>query len=59
MKNNYSQLLIDIQKKSNITVYNIKDLKILKEDIELVIKTNIGYNTLRRLFGFLEKENLM
>lgn len=55
MKNNYSQLLIDIQKKSNITVYNIKDLKILKEDIELVIKTNIGYNTLRRLFGFLEK----
>lgn len=55
MKNNYSQLLIDIQKKSNITVNNIKDLKILKEEIEYVIQSAIRFNTLRRLFGFLEK----
>ena len=51
----YSQLLIDIQKKSNITVSNSKDLKFLKEEIESVIGEAIGYNTLRRLFGFLEK----
>jgi hypothetical protein len=55
MKHDYSQLLFDIQKKSNITVKNIKDLKILKEELEFVIQSNIGFNTLRRLFGFLEK----
>lgn len=55
MKQDYSKLLIDLQKKSNITVSNIKDLKILKEEIEFVIQSAIGYNTLRRLFGFLEK----
>lgn len=55
MKKNYSQLIFDIQKKSNINVKKIKDLKILKEEIEQVIQSPIGYNTLRRLFGFLEK----
>ncbi len=55
MKQDYSQLLFDVQKKSNITVKTIKDLKILKEEIEYVIQSAIGYNTLRRLFGFLEK----
>ena len=57
MKQDYSQLLVDVQKKSNITVRNIKDLKILKEEIEYVIQSAIGFNTLRRLFGFLEKVN--
>ena len=55
MKQAYSQLLFDAQQKSNSTVNNIKDLKILKEEIEYVIQSAIGYNTLRRLFGFLEK----
>ena len=55
MKEDYSQLLIDIQKKSNITVSDSKDLKFLKEEIESFINQTIGFNTLRRLFGFLEK----
>ena len=55
MKHDYSQLLFDIQKKSNVTVKNIKDVKILKEEIEYGIQSTIGYNTLRRIFGFLEK----
>ena len=55
MKYDYSQLLFDIQKKSNITINNVKELKLLKEEIDYTINTSIGYNTLRRLFGFLEK----
>jgi hypothetical protein len=55
MKNEYSQLLFDVQKKSNITVNNVKDLKLLKEEIDYVLNVSIGYNTLRRMFGFLEK----
>ncbi|MEN8928236.1 MAG: hypothetical protein ABF258_01135 [Flavobacteriales bacterium] len=51
----YSQLLIDIQKKSNITVKETRDLKFLKEVIENRTQKIIGFNTLRRLFGFLEK----
>lgn len=51
----YSQLLIDVQKKSNITVAKVRDLKFLKEEIELRTNQTIGYNTLRRLFGFLDK----
>lgn len=50
----YSQLLIDIQKKSNITVKSTRDLKFLKEEIESLTHTVIGFNTLRRIFGFLE-----
>lgn len=56
MKNEYSQLLIDVQKKSKITVTNSRDLKFLKEDIETNTKTIIGYNTVRRLFGYLEEK---
>jgi hypothetical protein len=55
MKYDYSQLLFDVQKKSNITVSNIRELKILKDEIEFVTNTVIGFNTLRRMFGFLEK----
>jgi hypothetical protein len=55
MKEDYSQLLIDVQRKSNISVSNSKDLKFLKEEIESKINASIAYNTLRRLFGFLEK----
>ena len=55
MQSDYAQLLLDIQKKSNITVNKSRDLRFLKEDIDENSKTGIGYNTLRRLFGFLEK----
>jgi hypothetical protein len=55
MKNDSTQILIDIQKKSGITVENVRDIKNLKEEIEDSISVKIGYNTLRRLFGFLPK----
>lgn len=55
MKNDSNQILIDIQKKSNITILNIRDIKNLKEEIEASISAKIGFNTLRRLFGFLPK----
>jgi hypothetical protein len=55
MNTDHSQLLIDIQKKSNIRVSNVRDVKYLKEEIESYKGLKIGYNTLRRLFGFLEQ----
>ncbi len=54
MEPRYSQLLIDIQKKANISVGSTRDLKFLKEEIETATQKVIGFNTLRRLFGFLE-----
>jgi hypothetical protein len=54
MKDNHSQLLIDIQRKSNINISKVRDVKFLKEEIESTIDSKIGYNTLRRLFGFLD-----
>ena len=55
MKSDATQILIDIQKKSGITVNNLRDIKNLKEEIEDSLEVKIGYNTLRRLFGFLPK----
>ena len=55
MKKDATQILIDIQKKSGITVENVRDIKNLKEELEASGAVNIGYNTLRRLFGFLPK----
>ncbi|MDC1461801.1 hypothetical protein N8382_04740 [Polaribacter sp.] len=55
MHDNYAQLLLDVQKKSNITVNKSRDLRFLKEEIEENSESGIGFNTLRRLFGFLEK----
>lgn len=57
MKNDYAQLLIDIQKKSNIAIHSIKDLKLLKIELECYLVKPIGFNTLRRLFGFLPSTN--
>lgn len=54
MTTDYTQLLIDVQKKSNITISNVRDIAYLKEDIEAETSMIIGYNTLRRLFGFLK-----
>ena len=55
MNLDHSQLLIDVQKKSNIIINNVGDIKYLKEAIESTNNLKIGYNTLRRLFGFLNK----
>ena len=55
MQDNYAQLLLDVQKKSNITINKSRDLRFLKEEIEENSESGIGFNTLRRLFGFLEK----
>ena len=55
MKNASTQIVIDTQKKSGITIENVRDIKNLKEEIEFSVSAQIGYNTLRRLFGFLPK----
>ncbi len=55
MKKDCTQILIEIQKKSGITIENVRDIKNLKEEIEANVGVPIGYNTLRRLFGFLPK----
>lgn len=55
MINPHYLLLIDIQKKSNITVTTVRDVKYLKDEIESFRGLKIGFNTLRRLFGFLKK----
>ena len=55
MKKDSNQILIDIQKKSGITIENVRNIKNLKEEIEASISVKIGFNTLRRLFGFLPK----
>jgi len=49
----YSQILIDIQRKSSINVSSVTELKLLMDEIETLTDESIGYNTLRRLFGFL------
>ena len=55
MKFEYSHLLEDVQKKAVIPVKSVRDVKLLKEDIESVTGLTISYNTLRRLYGFLER----
>ena len=51
----YSQLLIDVQKKASVSVQSVRDLKLLKEEIEVKSDLVISYNTLRRVFGFLSQ----
>ena len=55
MEKNYSQLLTDIQKKAGITITTSRDLHFLKEEIDDALKISLGFNTLRRLFGFLDR----
>jgi len=55
MYKDHSQLLIDVQKKSNINITNVRDVKYLQEEIESFSDLEIGFNTLRRLFGFLKE----
>lgn len=51
----YTQILIDIQRKSSINLNSVRELKRLMEEIEILTNETIGFNTLRRLFGFLPK----
>ena len=55
IKSDYSVLLGNVQKKAFVNVKSVRDVKILKADIELVTGLQISYNTLRRLFGFLDR----
>ena len=54
MKSDFTQLLLDVQNKTNVTVRSVRDVRYLKEEIESTTGRVIGFNTLRRLFGFLE-----
>lgn len=50
---NYNQLRIDIQKQIGYRIENLSQLKIVQEKIEWQTNKKIGFNTLRRFFGFL------
>jgi len=51
---NFNQLQLDIQKKVGYQIENLSELKMLHEAIEWNTKKKIGFNTLRRFFGFLK-----
>ncbi len=50
----YSQLRIEIQKQIGFRIENSTELKMVHEAIEWKTKKKIGFNTLRRFFGFLK-----
>lgn len=52
--NNYNQLRIDIQKKIGYRIENLTELKMVHEAIEWDTNKKIGFNTLRRFFGYLK-----
>lgn len=54
VSDNYNQLQLDIQKKVGYQIENLSELKMLHEDIEWKTNKKIGFNTLRRFFGFLK-----
>ena len=56
-KNRYQQLRLDIQKQFGSPIERQSQLKILLTTIENATKKNIGFNTLRRFFGFLNYTN--
>lgn len=60
IKKDYSQLMLDVQKHFGSSINNIAQLKLLQESIEFETEKSIGFNTLRRFFGFLDytKPNL-
>ena len=53
----YNQLLLDVQKRFGSSIQKVSQLKILQERIAYTTKKHIAFNTLRRLFGFLEYTN--
>jgi hypothetical protein len=54
IKENYNQLLLDVQKHFGSSIIKVAQLKLLQETIEFETKKHIGFNTLRRFFGFLD-----
>ena len=50
-----SKLIIDLNRKLNIKITNIRAIKYLEDDIKAVTNSTVSFNTLRRLFGFLPK----
>ena len=51
---NYNQLRIDVEKQIGFRIKKISELKMAQEAIEWETKKKIGFNTLRRFFGFLK-----
>jgi hypothetical protein len=52
--NNFNQLRLDVVRQFGMAIKKPKDLTQLKTCIETETKQTIGFNTLRRFFGFLE-----
>lgn len=55
--NNYLQLRLEIQKQFGSTIKKQSHLKLLLQSIENSTKKSIGFNTIRRFFGFLNYTN--
>lgn len=51
---NYNQLRIDVEKQIGFRIKKLSELKMAQEAIEWETKKKIGFNTLRRFFGFLK-----
>lgn len=51
----HSHLKIDLQKRIGLAIVKPIHVKLLQEAIENTTKETVGFNTLRRLFGFLEE----
>ena len=55
--NDHQQLRLEIQKQFGSTINKQSDLKLLLLSIESNTKHSIGFNTIRRFFGFLNYTN--
>ena len=54
---NLQQLKVEVQRHLGFPISKISDLRNLQEAIENTTNTSIGFNTLRRFFGFLDQTN--
>lgn len=50
----HNKLLLDIQKRFGNSISKVSHLKLLQERIEFTTNKRIGFNTLRRIFGYLD-----
>lgn len=55
--NSHQQFRLEIQKKFGSSIKKQSDLKLLLISIENTTKKNLGFNTIRRFFGFLNYTN--
>ena len=55
MQNDYAQLLLDVQKKSNIKVNKSRDLRFLKEEIEEKLRVRNWFQYPSKTFWFFRK----